>query len=84
MAGKISSSSSEFVQHLALAGHGVILAPSFSVGTAIAEQRLIPLLTDWRTRVLPIHVLYPHRPLLSAKVRTFVDFLAARLAPAPD
>jgi hypothetical protein len=34
--------------------------------------------------VLPINALYPHRPLLSAKVRTFVDFLAERFAPEPE
>jgi|SRR5271166_1603224 len=55
---------------------GTILAPSFSVGMDISEGRLIALLTDWRTRELPIQALYPHRLLLSAKVRSFVDFLA--------
>jgi DNA-binding transcriptional LysR family regulator len=50
----------------------------------IVEERLTALLTDWRSRALPIHVLYPHRPLLSAKVRTFVDFIAERFGPAPE
>src|SRR5271166_2667843 len=40
---------------------GTILAPSFSVGMDISEGRLIALLTDWRTRELPIQALYPHR-----------------------
>jgi DNA-binding transcriptional LysR family regulator len=44
----------------------------------IAEGRLTALLTDWRSREIPIHVLYPHRPLLSAKVRSFVDYLTER------
>jgi DNA-binding transcriptional LysR family regulator len=84
VSGTISSSSVEFIRQLALAGHGVILAPSFFVGLDIAEERLTALLPDWRSRALPIHVLYPHRPLLSAKVRTFVDFLAERFGPTPE
>jgi DNA-binding transcriptional LysR family regulator len=84
VSGTISSSSVEFIHQLALAGHGVMLAPSFAVGMDIAQERLTALLTDWRSRALPIHILYPHRPLLSAKVRTFVDFLAGRFGPTPE
>jgi DNA-binding transcriptional LysR family regulator len=82
VSGRISSTNAEFIHQLALAGHGVIRAPSFSVGMDIAEGRLTALLTDWRSRTLPIHALYPHRPLLSAKVRTFVDFLTERFEGA--
>jgi DNA-binding transcriptional LysR family regulator len=82
VSGRISSTNAEFIHQLALAGHGVIRAPSFSVGMDIAEGRLTALLTDWRSRTLPIHALYPHRPLLSAKVRTFVDFLAEQFEGA--
>ena len=48
-----------------------------------AEGRLVALLTDWRSHSLSVHVVYPHRPLLSAKVRSFVDFLAQRFGPTP-
>ena len=82
ISGPISSTNVEFVHQLALAGHGVVLAPSFTVGVDIAEGRLTALLTDWRSRSLPIHALYPHRPLLSAKVRSFIDFLAERFGAA--
>ena len=84
IAGPVTSTNPQVVHQLALAGHGVILAPSFTVGTDIAEGRLTALLTHWRARELPIHALYPHRPLLSAKVRTFVDFLADRFGPNPE
>lgn len=46
--------------------------------------RLVAFLTGWRTRELTIWALYPHRPLLSAKVRTFVDFLAKRFGGEPE
>jgi DNA-binding transcriptional LysR family regulator len=84
VSGRVSSTNVEFNYQLALAGHGVIRAPSFTVGMDIAEGRLVALLTDWRLHSLPIHVVYPHRPLLSAKVRSFVDFLAQRFGPTPE
>ncbi len=40
VSGPISSSNAEFIHQLALAGHGVVLAPSFSVGMDIAAGRL--------------------------------------------
>jgi DNA-binding transcriptional LysR family regulator len=60
---------------LALAGHGIVLAPNFTVGSDIAEGRLTALLTGWSSRTFPIHAL---RPLLSTKVRSIVDFLSER------
>ena len=34
------------------------------------------MLADFQLPVMPIHLVYPTSRLLSAKVRTFVDFLA--------
>jgi len=84
VSGPLASTNAAFLHRLALAGHGVVIGPSFALGTDIAEGRLVPLLTGWRPRELPINALYPHRPLLSAKVRTFVDFLAERFAAEPE
>ena len=57
-----------FLYRLALAGHGVVIGPSFALGADVADGRLVPLLTEWRSRELLIHALYPHRLLLSAKI----------------
>ena len=84
VSGPLTSTNPEFVRQLALAGHGIILCPTFAVCMDIAEGRLTALLTDWRSREIPIHALYPHRSLLSAKVRSFVDFLAERFGSAPE
>jgi len=81
IAGPFSFNNPQLIVSLAVAGHGLILWPSFAVGVDILAGRLVPLLTTWRSRELTIQALYPHRPLLSAKVRTFVDFLAQRFEP---
>jgi DNA-binding transcriptional LysR family regulator len=82
--GPLSSNNPQLIVSLAVAGHGLILWPSFAVGAHILAGRLVPLLTTWHSRELAIQAIYPHRSLLSAKVRTFVDFLAERYAGEPD
>lgn len=79
VSGPVTANGTEFLLRLVLDGHGVMLAPSFLVDAEIAAGRLTPVLTEWRLRDLPVHLLYPHRPLLAAKVRSFIDFLVARL-----
>jgi DNA-binding transcriptional LysR family regulator len=82
--GPFSSNSPHLLLSLAVGGHGLILWPSFAVGADILAGRLVPLLTEWRSRELTIRALYPHRSLVSAKVRSFVDFLAERFKAEPE
>jgi DNA-binding transcriptional LysR family regulator len=84
VSGPFTATNAAFVHRMALAGHGIVRGPSFSFGADIAEGRLVPLLTDWRSPELSIYALYPHRALLSAKVRSFVDFLAERFGTEPE
>jgi DNA-binding transcriptional LysR family regulator len=84
VSGPFSSTNPSFVHRMALAGHGVVLGPTFLFGADIAEGRLAPLLTDWRSHELPIYAIYPHRSLLAAKVRSFLDFLAEHFTPEPE
>jgi DNA-binding transcriptional LysR family regulator len=68
---------------LATAGLGVVVEPDFIVAPDIRAGRLLRLLPDHRAPRSPIAAVYPSRRHLSAKVRAFVDFLAARYAIAP-
>ena len=60
-----------------LASLGIIQAPSYAVGPAIKAGQLLPLLEDWRTPAIPVHVLYAPNRYLSAKVRVFIDWTIA-------
>jgi DNA-binding transcriptional LysR family regulator len=60
-----------------LAGLGFVQVPSYAVHEALRDGRLVPLLTDLRTPVVPIHVLYAPNRYLSAKVRVFIDWAVA-------
>jgi DNA-binding transcriptional LysR family regulator len=66
---------------IVLQGAGIAMLGTEVIGDDLANGRLVPLLVDEvPPRELPIHVVYASRRHLSAKVRSFVDFLADRFA----
>ncbi len=67
----------------AIAGHGLVYLPTYLVGDALQSGRLVTVLDDFMAPPLPLRALYPHNRYLSAKVRVFVDFLAARFGQEP-
>lgn len=64
----------------ALAGLGVVQAPTFMVQDDVTAGRLVPLLTNWCSTPKPLHIVYPPNRHLSNKVRVFVDWLAELFA----
>lgn len=67
----------------ALSGLGLALLPTYMVGQDIRRKRLEAALTNYVLPPVQIHAVYPHRKHLSAKVRTFVEFLHERFHPTP-
>lgn len=59
----------------ALKGCGLIQVPRFHLEEALASGDLIEVLADWAKPSLPIHLVYPQRKQLSARVRVFIDWL---------
>lgn len=76
LSGRLEASDIGFLLEAALCGRGLLVAPSFVVAVALAEGRLSPVLPGWRLRDLPLYALLPHRRLLAASTRSFLDFLA--------
>ena len=60
----------------ALVGMGVAQIPAFMAQQHLASGALRPVLTDWKTEPLPLHVVYPPNRHLSNKLRVFVDWIA--------
>jgi DNA-binding transcriptional LysR family regulator len=60
----------------ALAGLGVIQAPTFAVQQHISAGALKPVLVNWTTEPLPLYVVFPPTKHLSNKLRVFVDWVA--------
>jgi DNA-binding transcriptional LysR family regulator len=84
IAGSVHSNNGDLLAEAAARGIGILYEPAFIVGPEIRAGRLVPLLTDYHSPPLPIYAVYPSRKHLSAKVRAFVNFLAARFAETAD
>lgn len=70
------------MRQLALAGHGIVVLPTFLIGDDLRAMRLRPLLADALDDTA-LYALPPHRTLVPAKVRTFVDDLAKHCGERP-
>ncbi|MEH6449479.1 MAG: LysR family transcriptional regulator [Oleispira sp.] len=68
---------------LTLSGAGIASLPVLIAASAIKSKNLVPLLCDWPFEAYPIHTLYASNRHLSAKVRSFVDFVIERVRPNP-
>ncbi|CAI8839920.1 LysR family transcriptional regulator [Methylocaldum szegediense] len=83
VSGNMEANVADALRMAAIAGLGLVLLPTYMVGQDIRKGRLMPVLTDYVPAPLEIHAVYPHRKHLSAKVRTFIDFLSERFHPKP-
>lgn len=66
---------------LARSGAGIVQTYRFIVERDLAEGGLVELLPQHGGTSRPFILLYPHARHLSLRVRTFVDFLTAKLSP---
>lgn len=67
-----------------LAGGGISINSLWSVSHEIRVGRLVHLLPEWRLADDSVlWLIYPRSNVLTPKVRVFMDFLLARLTPAP-
>ncbi len=74
--GNLSTSDGEIAVNWALDGHGILMRAEWDIAKYLRSGRLRPVLENWQTPPADIHVVYPQRHQLSARVRVFVDFLA--------
>lgn len=58
-----------------LAGLGLLVQPTFAIQEDLEAGLLVPVLPNWSLPPLTINVAYPSRKHVSAKVRTFIEFL---------
>jgi DNA-binding transcriptional LysR family regulator len=93
VAGPLRTNHADTIRAAALAGMGLALLPTWLVGAEIAAGQLVPVLGGWQADIarpgaLPLGEVGIHAVTLPdrrgmAKVRLFVDFLAARFGTPP-
>ncbi len=74
---RLVSNNGDAIAAAAISGLGVIIQPSFIVETALQDGRLVEILTGFDAGSFGIHAVYPSGRLVSARVRTFIDYLVA-------
>lgn len=82
--GRCDADDGDVLTAWALAGEGIVLKPLWEVADRLRDGSLVPLLLDTPPEPATLAVLYPHRRLLPARVKTFSDFAVTRFAEAID
>jgi DNA-binding transcriptional LysR family regulator len=78
--GAIKANNGDMLRLTALNGAGLILQPLFIVEDDLKAGHLVQVLSQYSSSDFGIYAVYPSKKHLSAKVRTFVDFLVDRLS----
>ncbi|CAX22474.1 putative transcriptional regulator, LysR family [Methylorubrum extorquens DM4] len=78
---RFSTNSGEALRQAALAGLGIVLHAEELLADDVATGRLVHILPEWRSE-RPLHVLYSPDRRITPKLRSFLDFAAARFGPA--
>lgn len=73
--GNLTTNDGEIAVNWALDGHGILMRAEWDIERYLHSGRLVQVLPGYRTPDADIYAVYPHRHQLSARIRTFVDFL---------
>jgi DNA-binding transcriptional LysR family regulator len=76
---RLTVTSNDAAIEAVLGGMGITRWLSYQIESHLASNRLKMLLTDYEPPRLPIHVIHREGRYASAKVRTFVDLMVAKL-----
>jgi DNA-binding transcriptional LysR family regulator len=74
--GNLTTNDGEIAVNWALDGHGILMRAEWDVERYLRSGRLVQVLPDYQTPDADIYAVYPQRHQLSARIRTFVDFLS--------
>ncbi len=78
--GNLETNNPMMLRAAALSGLGIVLLPLWIIGPDIKAGRLVQLLPDYHWPDSAIHAVYPPGRHLSARVRSFADFLVERFS----
>ncbi len=84
IAGRLLANNGDVLRIAALQGQGVALAPTFMLGEDLRAGTLVRLLPAYTPPEVGLYAVYPPSRHLSAKVRSFVEFLVTRFGGEPE
>ncbi len=77
--GNLTTNDGEIAVSWALEGHGVLMRAEWDIERYLRSGRLVQILPQYFTPDADVYAVYPQRHQLAARVRAFVDFVAAAL-----
>ncbi len=80
---KMRSNNGSIMRDSAIASLGMVCLPTFIIHDDIKNGRLTPVLRDYQWSNIGLYAVYPQTRFLSARVRSFIDFLAERFGGTP-
>jgi len=83
VSGRLRANNGDALRAAALHGAGIALLPSFIVGRDLASGGLRRVLPRHEAPPIAIHAVRPQGRHLTAKVRSFIDFLVPRFSGTP-
>ncbi len=73
--GLLEANDGQVLRAAALDGLGILVQPRYVIHDDIVAGRLVPVLDEWDLPRLQMNIAFQSRRHMSAKVRTFIDFL---------
>ena len=73
--GRMQANMADPIRNAAVNGLGLIMLPRYIVGRDIELGRLKVVMEQYGISPLEVYAVYPHRKYLSAKVRSFLEFI---------
>jgi DNA-binding transcriptional LysR family regulator len=80
---RMVANNGDFLRDMALAGHGIVLLPTFIAWQSLANGELKPVLETHLPAALSAWAVYPQTRYLSQRARVFIDFLIDRFGERP-
>jgi len=81
MRAQVTVNGTDAYQAAALAGLGLIQAPSLGTDALVARGQLVDVLPEYRAPALPVSLMLPHRRQLAPRVQAVLAWLAQVVGP---
>lgn len=80
---KIVANNGDFLKDMAIAGHGIIILPTFLVWKELVSGELVKILPESTLPSINAYAVYPKNRYLAHRARLFIDFIVDRFGDAP-
>ena len=80
---KILANNGNFLCKMGVAGHGILISPTFIAWQALSAGDLIPVLPNYSIPSANAYAVYPQTRYLSQRARLLIDYLLDRFGDTP-